>query len=71
MPKSFENGTKTDAEISDFSYLFNKGENARKYCIYNIKLGSGHLQNDEKSIKNDAKSMLEKVMQKGCQMIPK
>ena len=40
-----------DAEISDFAYFFNKGENARKYCIYNIKLGSGHVQNDEKSIR--------------------
>ena len=51
MPKGFENDTKMDAEISDFAYFFNKGENARKYCIYNIKLGSGHLQNDDKSIK--------------------
>ena len=51
MPKGFENDTKMDAEISDFAYFFDKGENARKYCIYNIKLGSGHLQNDEKSIK--------------------
>ena len=50
MPKGFENDTKMDAEISDFA-VFNKGENARKYCIYNIKLGSGHVQNDEKSIR--------------------
>ena len=51
MPKGFENDTKMDAEISDFAYVFDKGENARKYCIYTIKLGSGHVQNDEKSIR--------------------
>ena len=51
MPKVSGNDTKMDAEISDVAYFFNKGENARKYCIYNIKLGFGHLQNDEKSIK--------------------
>ena len=51
MPKGFENDTKMDAEISDFAYFFDKGENARKCCIYNIKLGSGHVQNDEKSIR--------------------
>ena len=30
--------------------FFEKGENARKYCIYNIKRGSGHRKKQQKSI---------------------
>ena len=44
MPKGSQNDDKMDAEIYVFAYFFNKGENARNYCIYNRKRGSGHLK---------------------------
>ena len=42
--KRVQNEAKIDAEIIDFSYFFEKGENARNYLFYNIKRGSGHLK---------------------------
>ena len=42
--KRGQNEAKIDAEIIDFSYFFEKGENARNYLFYNIKRGSGHLK---------------------------
>ena len=44
-----------DAKINDFSYFFEKGENARNYLFYNIKRGSGHLKMHQKSIQNQCK----------------
>ena len=41
-----------DTKTSDFSYFFKKGENARNYCIYNRKRGSGHSKLGEKPIEN-------------------
>ena len=45
-----QNNAKMDAKIIDFSYLFEKGEHARNYCIYNRKRGSGHPKMYAKSI---------------------
>ena len=50
-----QNEVKIDAEIIDFSYFFEKGENARNYLFYNIKRGSGHLKMHQKSIQNRCK----------------
>ena len=41
-----------DAKINDFSCFLEKGENVRKYCIYNIKRGSEHLKHHGKSTQN-------------------
>ena len=43
-----KNDTKVDGEIIDSSCLFEKGENARNYCI---KRGSGYLNTHEISIR--------------------
>ena len=48
----FKKNAKMDAEIQRVSYFFEKGENARNYCIYNRKRGSGHLKFNEKCIKS-------------------
>ena len=53
-----------DAQINDFSYFFEKGENAPDPLFSHINRGSGHTGSDEISIKINAKSMLEKVVQK-------
>ena len=52
MPKGCQNDDKMDAKIYVFAYFFNKGENARNYCIYKRKLGSGHLKMHDKSKQN-------------------
>ena len=41
MPKSFQNDTKMDAEMVDFSYFFRKGENAPDSLFSNRRRGSG------------------------------
>ena len=46
----FEDDAKMDATNYDFSFLFEKGENARNHCIYKLKRGSGHVERDEKSV---------------------
>ena len=48
--KRLQNDAKMDAKIDDFSYFFEKGENARNYLFYNRKRGSGHQKMHEKSI---------------------
>ena len=48
--KRIEHETKIDAKINDFSYFFEKGENARNHCIYKLKRGSGHVKSSEKSM---------------------
>ena len=48
--KRVEHEAKFDTKINDFSYFFEKGENARNHCICKLKRGSGHLKSDEKSI---------------------
>ena len=53
--KRVQNEAKIDAEIIDFSYFFEKGENARNYLFYNIKRGSGHLKMHQKPIQNPCK----------------
>ena len=45
--KMLKNNAKMNAEIQRVSYFFEKGENARNYCIYNRKRGSGHLEMHE------------------------
>ena len=63
--KASKNGCQNGCTIYDFSYSFEKGENAPNPYFYNRKRGSGHAKSDQKSIKQlNAKSMLEKVMQK-------
>ena len=52
MPKGFQNDDKMDAKIDVFAYFFSKGENARNYCIYNRKRGSGHSKKYAKSMQN-------------------
>ena len=62
--KRVQNDAKMDAEINDFSYFFEKGENAPDPLFSHINRGSGHTKSDEISIIINAKSMLEEVMQK-------
>ena len=50
MPKGFQNDAKMEPKIIDFSWFFEKGENARNHCIYKLKRGSGHVKSDEKSV---------------------
>ena len=50
MPKGYQNDAQMDAKIDDFSYFFEKGENARNHCIYKLKRGSGHVKSHEKSM---------------------
>ena len=63
MPKGFQNYAKMDAQIGVFACFFNTGENARNYCIYNRKRGSGHPKIEKSTSKMSAKSMFEKSMQ--------
>ena len=51
-----------ESKINDFSYIFEKGENAPDPLFSHINRGSGHTESDEITIKIDAKSMLEEVM---------
>ena len=71
MPKGSQNDAKMEPKIIDFSWFFEKGENARNHCIYKLKRGSGHVKSYEKSVlkrcknhagKSDAKMM--KIMVK-------
>ena len=48
--KRLQNDAKMDAKIFDFSCFFEKGENARNHCIYELKRGSGHVKSDEISM---------------------
>ena len=41
-----------DPEINDFSYFFEKGENAPDSLFSNMKRGYGHVKSDEKLIRN-------------------
>ena len=56
-----------EPQIDDFSYFFEKGDNARNHCIYKLKRGSGHAKSDQKCIKNrckiDAGKSYAKMMQ--------
>ena len=58
-------------EIIDFSWFFEKGENARNHCIYKLKRGSGHAKSDQKCIKNPCKIDAGKSYAKMMQIIPK
>ena len=42
--KSSQNDAKMDAKINDFSYFFEKGENAPDPMFSHIIRGSGHLE---------------------------
>ena len=48
--KTLENEANMESKINDFSYFFEKGENARNHCIYKLKRGSGDVKSDEKSM---------------------
>ena len=48
--KRLENYAKMDAEINDFSYFFEKGENAPDPLFSHINRGSGHAESNGKSI---------------------
>ena len=65
--KRLENEAKFDTKINDFSYFFEKGENARNHCIYKLKRGSAHAKSDQQCIKNrykiDAGKSYAKMMQ--------
>ena len=50
MPKDSQNDAKMEPKIIDFSWFFEKGENARNHCIYKLKRGSGYVKSDEKSM---------------------
>ena len=50
IPKGFQNDTKMEPKIDDFSWFFEKGENARNHCIYKLKRGYGHVKSYEKSV---------------------
>ena len=60
-----------EPKINDFWYFFEKGENARNHCIYNLKNVSGHVKSHQKSMKIDAKTRLEKGMQIWSKSEPK
>ena len=60
MPKGAQNGFQNSKSF----ILFEKGEHARNYYIYNRKRGSGHLEMHENRNKIYAKSMPEKGMEK-------
>ena len=48
--KRLQNDAKMEPKIIDFSWFFEKGENARNHCIYKLKRGSGHVKSNEKSM---------------------
>ena len=52
MPKGYQNDAQMDAIIFEFSYFFEKGENARNYLFYNRKRGSEQVKIKKKSIQN-------------------
>ena len=70
MLKGFQNDDKMDAQIHVVGYFFNKGENARNYCIYNRKRGSGHLKVHAKSIQNRCQKKACKKYRQLCQKGP-
>ena len=73
--KRLQNEAKMDAKIYDFSYFFEKGENARNYLFYNRKRGSGHRKTHQKSIrfrsKIDARNRHAKSMENDAKRAPK
>ena len=67
MPKGSQNDAKMDAKIMIFSNFSRKGDFAEMCTTIERELGCEGLgvpKIEEKSKKNDAKMMLEKVMQK-------
>ena len=52
MRKGYQNDAQMDTNIYDFSYFFEKGENARNYLFYNRKRGSEQVKIKKKSIQN-------------------
>ena len=60
-----------DAKINDVSCFLEKGENARKYCIYNIKLRSEHIKHHGKSTQNRYKIDAGKKYVKSKGNVPK
>ena len=60
MPKGSQNDAKMEPKIIDFSWFFEKGENARNHCIYKLKRGSGHVKSNEKSMQNRCKNKVRK-----------
>ena len=54
MRKGYQNDAQMDTNIYDFSYFFEKGENARNYLFYNRKRGSEQVKVKKK---NDLKPM--------------
>ena len=70
MPKGPQNDDKMDAKIYVFAYFFSKGENARNYCIYNRKRGSGHSKKYAKSMQNRCQKKPCKKYGKVCQNGP-
>ena len=69
MRKGSQNDAKMDTKSIDFSYFFEKGENAPDPLFSHIKRGSGHAESDEQSRQICVKSMLEKVMQKRSEIM--
>ena len=74
MPKGYQNDAQMDANIDDFSYFFEKGENARNYLFYNRKRGSRYFKSHEKSVQNlckiDARKRHAKSMENDTKMHP-
>ena len=64
-----------EPKINEFSYFFEKGENAPNYLFYNRKRGSGHLKSHAKSmkilLKNDARKRYAKHMENDAKREPK
>ena len=55
MPKGYQNDVQMDANINDFSYFSEKGENARNYLFYNRKRSSEQVKIEKKRIQNRCK----------------
>ena len=78
MPKGSQNDAKMEPKIIDFSWFFEKGENARNHCIYKLKRGSGHVKSYEKWMQNQCKinagkryAKMMKIVLKLSQNLPK
>ena len=55
MRKGYQNDAQMDTNIYEFSYFFEKGENARNYLFYNRKLVSEQVKNEKTIIQNRCK----------------
>ena len=60
MPKGSKMMPKWNLKSLIFLAFSTKGENARNHCIYKLKRGSGHVENDEISMKNRCKNKVRK-----------